>query len=77
MEKRKRDQEIKDAEYKKKFALDYSENIYEELNMINLQSVYQRSLFELQELRLFFNIPPKKDEFEKRRDRLYQLILHD
>jgi hypothetical protein len=44
-------------EEKKKHARDYSENVFQEFNMVTLESLYHRSLIELDEFRLFFNIP--------------------
>lgn len=46
--------------------------------MISLQSLYERSLIELDELRVFFKLPPPDSDANKRyRGRMFEKVLRD
>jgi hypothetical protein len=71
MRKIKLEEEKKNRLFKIQNRFDYSENIFNELNMVNLQSIYERSIFELHELRLLFKIPaPGSKQNDNHRDKM-------
>ena len=47
----------KEVEKKRMQACDYSEDIFKEYNMETLDSIYERSIKELNEFRFFFKLP--------------------